>query len=255
MIKAMVVDNDFSARQRLKSFLMGLEDVRLVAEADNAGTALEAIQVATPDVIFLQIEIPGESVFNVLEQAVDPDRTSVVLISDSAKYAARAFETGAVDYLMRPFSEDRFMNALKKTRHFLAGRTTAATPRNGNGTDHLELANIDGRNRIVARSDGNVHFLKAASITWIGSEGNYVRLNLQGGRSYLIRQTMHEVERKLDPRLFLRIHRCAIVNLEAVRELKSCGDGEYLIVLHDGKELSLGQTYRGRVDDLLAYAL
>jgi two-component system LytT family response regulator len=252
----MVVDDELYARQKLKKFLASVDDIHLVAEADNGYTAIEAIHVANPDLLFLDIEMPGPSVFDLLNQAVDCSHTCLVFTTAYDRYAVRAFEAEATDFLLKPFDEDRFKKALAKARRFLERRPNPPQeniPVNGNGM--ADLAYVDHRNRFVARSGGKIIFLKPNEITWIEAAANYVRLNVRGGQSYLIRQTMHEIEHKLDSNMFLRIHRSVIVNIERVRELQPCGGGEYIIMLQDGKQLPLGRSYRPRMEQLLAQML
>lgn len=251
----MVADDELFARQKLKKFLSAVDDIQVVAEAENGFTAIEAINVAHPDLIFLDIEMPGPSAFDLISQAVDSTQTCLIFTTAYDRYAVRAFEAEATDFLLKPFDEERFHKSLPKARRFLERRPTAIPlEMNGlNGTS--DLAYVDQRNRFVARSGGKIIFFKPNEITWIEAAANYVRLNVRSGQSYLIRQTMHEIEHKLDAGMFLRIHRSIIVNIERVRELQPCGGGEYIVMLQDGKQLPLGRSYRPRMEQLLAQML
>jgi two-component system LytT family response regulator len=255
VIRAMVVDDELLARQKLKSFLSSVEDIHLVAEADNGYTAIEAIHVANPDLLFLDIEMPGPSAFDLLNQAVDCTRTCLIFTTAYVRHAVRAFEAEATDFLLKPFDEERFKKSLAKARRFLEARKPLPREEVIAASATADLAYVDQRNRFVARSGGKIIFLKPNEIIWIEAAANYVRLNVRGGQSYLIRQTMHEIEHKLDVNMFLRIHRSVIVNIERVRELQPCGGGEYIVMLQDGKQLPLGRSFRPRMEQLLAQML
>lgn len=248
MIKTIIAEDEAISTRKITSFLLNKPDVEIVAECDNGSDALECIRDLRPDLLFLDVEMPGPSGFQILEQVVDPSYTCVIFTTAFDRYAIKAFDEAAVDFLLKPFDQSRFDKAFERALRFIAQRPSLV--RNPDAPAGGDVAFLDSRNRFVVRASGRILFFRPSEINWIEAAANYVRIHLRTGATYLIRNTMQDMDKKLDPALFVRIHRSFIVNIERVRELEPCGGGEYLVKLQDGKSLPLGKAYRSRLKDL-----
>jgi two-component system LytT family response regulator len=256
MMRVMIADDEFFAREKLKRLLSGISDVAVVAEAEDGQATLDKVRSHHPDVLFLDVEMPGPSTFDILDQAVNADKTCVIFTTAFDRYAVRAFEAEATDFLLKPYDDHRFLKSLARARRFLEKRKAREEePVASEMASGEDLAFVDQRDRIVARISGRVIFLKPAEIMWIDAAANYVRLNVRGGQSYLVRQTMNEVQRRLLHNVFVRIHRSFIVNIERVREMRSNGAGDYSVILEGGKQLPLGRTYRAPLQHIMVQRL
>lgn len=215
-------------------------DVTIVAECRNGAEAVDAVREKQPDVLLLDVQMPGCDGFDVVELLGD-DAPVIIFITAYDQYAIRAFEVQAVDYLLKPFTDERFELAMARAKEMLRTRTD----------DRAKLARLTQAHRaytqrFMVRSAGRIVFLKAGEIDWIEAADYYARLHA-GSASYLIRESMNELQKTLDPDRFVRIHRSVIVNLDRVREMKPMLRGEHLVILRDGRELRMS---RGRRDEL-----
>jgi two-component system LytT family response regulator len=201
--------------------------------------------------------MPGGDGFAVLRKLTAEERPLVIFITAYDQHALKAFEVHAVDYLLKPFEDDRFKQALYRLRDALRSRETASLSekvdsliaRFGEGAPEPE--GEGGLNdRILVKSSGEIIFLKPTEIDWIEAEGDYMKFHV-GGKSHLMRETMARLEARLDPKHFVRIHRSTIVNLDRVRKLSPSFVGEYAVVLHDGTKLKLSRGYQERLQKLL----
>jgi two-component system, LytTR family, response regulator len=226
-IRALVVDDEPLARKNLTVLLGRAADVEIVGECDSGAGALEAIRSNRPDLVFLDVQMPECDGFDVLELLGGEVPAAVVFVTAHDKYALKAFEAGALDYLLKPFDNARFQRALERARERVAQR-------------HAKSSKPD---RIVVKSTGSVVFVKVGEIDWIEAADYYACLHT-GKKSYLLRRSMAELEHDLDEARFCRIHRSAIVNLDRVRELRFGRDGEYEVSLEDGTSLRLSRRYR-----------
>jgi two-component system LytT family response regulator len=254
MIRAMIVDDEPLARERIRTLLEAEDGIEVVAECGDGLSAVSAIEHERPDLLFLDIQMPEMDGFHVLESAIgSPASPAVIFVTAYDKYALRAFDVHALDYLLKPFDRERFSRAVARAREFLKRE------RKGELDERLLalLADIKPEprslQRLVIKSSGRVFFIKAEEIDWIESASNYVRLHA-GRESHLMRETMGALESKLDPKKFLRASRSAIVNIEKIKELHPLFRGEYEIVLHTGARLTLGRAYRERLQELLGHA-
>jgi len=245
-IRALVVDDEPVARDRLVRLLEQQDDVDLVGQCSNGLETVTAIEQLAPDLVFLDVQMPEMDGFEVV-RALDAGRVpAVVFVTAFDEYAVRAFEVHALDYLLKPFSSVRFRATLAHARDQLdrhrAGdlgrRLLELAPTLWNKTDAPKSAE-----RLLVRSTGRVHFVRTADIDWCEAAGNYVRLHV-GEESYLFRETMNGLESKLDPQHFVRIHRKTIVNVERIEELRSSLGGECTIHLRNGARLTLSRGYR-----------
>jgi two-component system LytT family response regulator len=243
-MRVLIADDEPLACERLRTLLASERDIELVGEFNDGRSAAEAIRRLTPDLVFLDIQMPEMDGFAVLDALSVPP--AVIFVTAFDQFAIRAFEVCALDYLLKPFDKDRFRKAL--------GRARAECERRS-GTDlgaRLQslLAELRERkqyvDRLVVRAGGRVLFLKTAELDYIESAGNYLRLH-SGAEEYLYRETMARMEAMLDPARFARIQRSTIVNVERVKELHPLFRGDYAVVLRDGRRLTLARAYRDRL--------
>jgi two-component system LytT family response regulator len=213
-----------------------------------------AIERASPDLLFLDVQMPELEGFELL-RAVGPSYApAIVFVTAYDEYALRAFEVRAVDYLLKPFSAERFRSALTHARAQLTQRHATTI-----GRQILDLLpeirrSSPGRDRIVVKSSGRIYFVRIADIDWCEAAGNYVRLHV-GQQTHLVRDTMAHIEADLDPAQFVRIHRSAIVNVDRIQELQSSFGGEYVVLLRGGTRLTLSRGYRDGLQERLGRAL
>jgi two-component system LytT family response regulator len=249
-LRVIIADDEVLARERIRSLLAREADVEVVAECRDGHETIAAVRRFRPQLLFLDVEMPEVDGFGVLH-ALGPDNLPVVIFTTAYnQYAVQAFEMHALDYLLKPFTQERFGAALRRARVHLE---------EDKGHDFAErlltlLSDIQREpkalDRLVIKSGGRVIFLKAEEIDWVEAAANYVCLHV-GKESHLLRDTMNSFEAKIDPQRFMRIHRSIIVNLEKIRALQPCNNGEYIVILENGKELSLSRSYRDRLEALL----
>jgi two-component system LytT family response regulator len=249
-MRALVVDDEPMARERVLSLLQHEDDVEVVGECSDGEQAIAAIQHHAPDLVFLDVQMPGVDGFGVI-QAIGAERMPIVVfITAYDEYALKAFEVHAADYLLKPFGRDRFQETLKHARESLDRRRAGDL-----GRRLLALVNdikpeTPKLDRLVVKSGGRVFFLRTEEIDWIEAAGNYVRLHL-AAESHLFRETMNRMESRLDSRRFARIHRSRIVNTERIKELQPWFNGEYVVVLRNGTRLPLSRGYRDKLQEQL----
>jgi two-component system LytT family response regulator len=245
-IRTMIVDDEPLACERIRMLLHGEPELEIISECRNGKDALQAIEKLKPDLVFLDVQMPELTGFEVLDR-LDPARMPVVIfVTAYDQYALKAFEVSALDYLLKPFDRERFKRALDRARAELERRTTGAV-----NEKVLRLLSEMQRSKkyvdkLIVRAGGRVLFLRADEIDWIEAAGNYVRLHA-GKEEYLYRETMTKLEEQLNPDRFARIHRSTIVNIERIKELQPWFRGDYIILLRDNSKLILSRTYRGRL--------
>ena len=253
-IRALIVDDERLARKRLRTLLAEDRDVEIVGECADGAEAVMAIERDAPDLLFLDVQMPELDGFAVLE-AVGPDKMpSVVFVTAYDRYALRAFEVHALDYLLKPFDEERFQNALQRAKEQLRSESAGALEQRLMALLETFKAGQTHVDRLLVKASGRVLFLKTDEIDWIEASGNYVRLHV-GRESYLFRETMNAMEAKLDPAKFLRIHRSTLVNSDRIKEMQPWFSGEHVILLRDGTELRLSRGYRERFEERLKSTL
>ena len=245
-IRALVVDDEPLARARLRQLLEQDGDIRLLGECADGVEAIAAIRDRRPDLVFLDVQMPEKSGFDVLA-ALDPaERPAVVFVTAHDHHAIHAFEVNALDYLLKPFDEDRFRRTLARAKAALATDPHDLHRRTLALIEELKGPRRPPVDRLMIREAGRLFFLRTDEIDWIESEGNYVRLHA-GGASHQLRETLSRLESQLDPGRFLRIHRSTIVNLDRVKEIQPLFHGEHRVLLADGTELTLSRGYRDRL--------
>jgi two-component system LytT family response regulator len=240
-LRVVIVDDEPLVRSGMRSLLDEASDVVIVAEARNGVEAVDAIRTHNPDVVFLDVQMPGMTGFDVLS-ALEPDtRPWIVFVTAYDEYAIRAFDVHALDYVLKPFDAERFRLALSRARARIAdsqGKSIA-----------LEALIAELRpakryaDRLLLKHDGSVVVVLAADIDWIEAADNYVKVHARNGR-YMVRESIKAMESKLDPADFARVHRSAIVNLARVRAMDPSAAGEYTITLTTGQRVTLSRGYR-----------
>lgn len=240
-LRAIIVEDEPLARERLRSLIAVESGVAVVAEADNARAAAMLIRQLEPDVMFLDVEMPEVNGLEFLRQLPGETLPVVIFTTAHAQYALDAFGVNAADYLVKPLDEQRVTRAIDRAKRLIAGGR-AAPGRAGTM-----------RSRLAVRHRGEIIFIKAAQVDWISAEGNYARLH-SGEASYLLREPLQSIEASLDPAMFLRVHRSAIVNIDRVRKLATTDAGAS-IILSTGAAVPLGPSYRGRLEEIFGYKL
>ncbi len=248
-LRALVVDDETLARQRIRHLLRRATDIEVVGECANGLLAVKAIEDLTPDLVFLDIQMPELDGFGVVE-AVGPDHMPPTLfITAYDQHALQAFEVHALDYLLKPFSPERFHQALERARHWCTQKKTEKGP-------DLEALMAGLRqerpwvDRLLVRLGDRHILVRTAALQWIEAEDNYVRLHIEG-TSHLLRQTMTGLLARLDPAQFRRIHRSAIVNLDCIKEFQPWTGGDHLVIMRDGTRLTLSRTFREQFGEWL----
>src|SRR5262249_44916292 len=243
-LRALVVDDEAPARRTLQLLLANHPDVELVGECATGPDALETIDRTEPDLLFLDVHLPGFSGFELLQRLKTERPPTVIFVTAYEEHAVRAFDASAADYLLKPFDDERFDRALERAKARVRQRDLEQLP-----PRRLQTP-IPFLDRLAIRGSGRIFFVRVAEIHWIEASDYYVQVHLHG-RAHLLRERMHHLEARLDPRRFVRIHRSAIVNIERVKELQPFFHGEYSVLLEDGTRLKLSRTYRDRLELLL----
>ncbi len=247
-LRVMVVDDEPLVRERVRSLAMTTQDVVVVAEAGNGLVALERIQSDNPDVLLLDVELPELGGFGVIS-ALEPERVPIVIfITAYEQYALAAFDAGAVDYLLKPITPERFARAMARARERLHQRTLAGQQALVDAAAVLDRSN-GRRVRFVVRSGKTHEIIHVTRIDWIDAADNYLRLHV-GNRSYMVRGTLKQAEEDLDPAHFVRIHRSALVRVERIVSIKRQEAGWYIIELTGGARLRTSRQYLDRVREL-----
>jgi two-component system, LytTR family, response regulator len=242
--RVVVVDDEPLARRRLKRLLAASGAATMVGEAGDGLTAVACINELRPDVVLLDVQMPELDGFGVVSR-LTPPAPLIIFLTAFDRYAIRAFEVHAVDYLLKPVSRERLADALSHARGRLASRED---DRDANVAALIEsLARRPGVTRLPVRSEGRVELVDVGAIDWIEAADNYVVLHA-GGRTHVLRETLARLEQRLDPEEFVRIHRSAIVRLDRVVRLESASRGDYDVTLRDGTRLTLSRTCRGRLE-------
>jgi two-component system LytT family response regulator len=249
-IRTIISDDEPLAREKLRILLASEAGIRIVAECRDGRQTINALQTYKPDLLLLDIQMPGADGFQVLSSIPADNMPLVVFTTAYDQYAIRAFEIHAVDYLLKPFDHERLHKAIERTRtEFLKTTDREMTQRI---LDLLADTKAESRvaNRLVIKAAGRVVFLDLEEIDWVEAAANYVKLHV-GKESYLLREAIGHISQRLDPDRFLRIHRSTIVNVRRIKELQPCNSGEYILVLKDGKELSCSRGYRTGLHHLI----
>lgn len=228
MITTLLVDDEPLARKRMRTLLRDYDDVIVSGEAGDGEEALRAIESLQPQLMFLDVQMPGLGGFEVVERMDEANRPLIVFVTAFEQYALDAFRASAAQYLLKPVDREELQKAMARVRQLIAAPLQ----------------------RVAVKSRGRTFLFRVDQIDWIEAAGNYVRLHI-GRERHLLRETMTGIEEKLDQRRFVRIHRSAIVNLERVRELQPTSHGDFTVILRDETRLTLSRVYRDRVEPFL----
>ncbi len=249
MISVLVVDDEPPARRRILALLAKHPDIEVVGECGNGREAIAAIRDRKPDLVFLDVQMPEIGGLDVVEALGSAAMPLFVFATAYDEYALKAFEAHALDYLLKPFEEERFERTLERARVHLH---RAGAEREDERLRSLVRA-LRGENRLErlpVRVGLRTRLVELDDVDYMEARANYVRLHA-GERSYLVRDTLSGLEARLDPTRFLRIHRSLIVNLARVQEVESLFAGEYVLFLRGGARLTSGRTYRGSLQAAL----
>lgn len=249
-IRTLIVDDELLARQRIISLLADQVDVHVVGECANGADAVAAIIKHRPDLVFLDIQMPEVSGFDVVA-TIGADRMPVVVFATAYdQYAVRAFDVHAIDYLLKPYESDRFYKALDRARNAVKQRRSGKS--GGDLKPMLADLRAEGKlaDRIAVKSAGRIRLVEIADIDWVESAGNYVTLHV-GETKHLLRETMRKAVDRLAPHGFVRIHRTAIVNTARIKELQPLYAGDYHVLLTTGARLTLSRRYKAVLGHLL----
>lgn len=236
-LRVVLVDDEPPARDLLRAYVKARSDLELTGEADSGDSAFEVIERAAPDVVLLDVQMPAGDGFSVLERLASRgiELPLVILVTAYDRYAVRAFEVHAVDFLPKPVTRERFDEAIARCRE----RTW---PSVAEVERFLEDALHRPPQRLLVRERRRIVPVPVEAIDWIEADGDYVRVHA-GGRSHLLEKTLKELDRLLAPRGFARIHRGAVVNLNRIRELRPLGSARYALLLRDGTRLTVSRSY------------
>jgi two-component system LytT family response regulator len=249
-IRVLLVDDEPLARSMLREMLQGDPHVDIIGESCNGQEAIEAIHHHSPDLLFLDVQMPEVGGFEVLSSLTSRPLPHVIFVTAYDQYAVRAFEVHAIDYLLKPFDQERFDVSWQRAKEVIMRE------RNG-GTDQRILALLEELKagnkyleRLVIKATGRIYFLETSEIDWIEAEGNYVSVH-SAKKTHLLRETISSLEAQLDPKQFVRIHRSSIVRIDRIQELQPWFHGEYRIILHDGTQLTLSRNHRENLQEAL----
>ena len=250
LIRVLLVDDEPLALSMMREMLQTDSQVEIVGESVNGREALNAIRALAPDLIFLDVQMPGLGGFEVLANLDESQTPYIIFVTAYDQYAVKAFEVHALDYLLKPFDQDRFNSCWQRAR------SRILSERNG-GMDQRILTLLEDLKagnkyleRLVIKAGGRIYFLDTNEIDWIEAEGNYVSVHT-AKKSHLLRETIGSLETQLDPKKFVRIHRSSIVRIASIRELQPWFHGEYRVNLENGTQLALSRNYRDKLQEAL----
>ena len=249
-IRVLLVDDEPLARSMLREMLQGDPQVDIVGESCNGREALEAIDLHSPDLLFLDVQMPEVGGFQLLSSLAKRPLPHVIFVTAYDQYAVRAFEVHALDYLLKPFDQERFDVSWRRAKEqIMRERDGGADQRILALLEELKAGN-KYLERLVVKAAGRIYFLETSEIDWIEAEGNYVSVH-SAKKAHLLRETISSLESQLDPKKFVRIHRSSIVRIDRIHELQPWFHGEYRIILQDGTQLTLSRNHRDKLQEAL----
>ncbi len=251
-IRILIIDDEPLARERIRAMLAGEEEVEIVGECGDGVEAVAAIRKTSPDLLFLDVQMPGMDGFGVLRQFRPEELPVVVFVTAYDRHALKAFEVHALDYLLKPFKQSRFREALQRAREALSNQRAGAASQGL--LELLARAKPEREfvSRIAVKTGERTLFLRTDRIDYVEAAGNYVVLH-SGKENHVVRETLAALEEKLAPKAFVRINRSTIVNVEQIKELQPLFKGEHVVVLHNGKQFSLTRGVR-ELEELLKFS-
>ncbi|HSE22326.1 MAG TPA: LytTR family DNA-binding domain-containing protein [Pyrinomonadaceae bacterium] len=256
-IRTLIVDDEPLARRNLRLLLEKDPQIEILEECRNGREAVRSIEQHAPDLVFLDIQMPEMDGFDVLEQVGAERMSAVVFVTAFDQYALKAFEVHALDYLLKPYDDTRFSQALKRAKSQIESREINKVSKRLLALleERESLREVGSRKptylkRLMVKLTNRVVLLKVEEIDWIEADGNYAKLHI-GAKSHLLREKMHDLEKQLDPDKFVRIHRSIIVNLNRIKELQPHFNGDYIVVLDNGRQLRLSRSRREQLESKL----
>jgi len=257
--KTLIVDDEPLARRTIRDLLEDDPSMEIIGECGSGPEAVNFIHEQPPDILFLDIQMPGMNGFEVLARIKHDRIPAVVFVTAFDQYALKAFEVHALDYLLKPFTDRRFKETLRQAKTNVEmkemnrlSQSLMALLKEHAGLQTDTLKRKSYLSRFMIKLGGRVVFINAAEVDWIAADNYYIKLHV-GGKSHLLRISMNELEEKLDPEKFLRIHRSTIINFDRVKELHQNPNGEYVVVLKNGTELKLSRSRRERLMELFMH--
>ena len=255
-IRAAIVDDEPFARERVRRLLADDADIEIVGEAGDGAEAVSVIKEKKPDLVFLDVQMPGLNGFDALAELAPEETPIVIFLTAYDSYAVRAFESAALDYVLKPFDEERFQKAVDRAKTHLRRQPNAESNQNevkidGRGSDAGVAFGLAGGflERVMVKKGSRVFFFKTDEIEWIEAYGNYVRLHFEKA-TYLLRETITNLETRLDPKKFARVHRSGLVNLDRIREMQPVFGGRSKLVLASGVQLTTSRRYNQKFSKL-----
>lgn len=250
-LRVLVVDDERPARARLTRLLGALADVDVVGEAESAAAAVSAIREGAPDLVFLDVQMPGADGFAVIETLAPDERPAVVFVTAHDDFAVRAFEVSALDYLLKPVDPARLAEAVERARRAARhGNASGRVDRLERLLRELDRAPARWLERVVVTEQGKTFFVPLEHVLWVEADRNYVVLHA-GTRSFTVRGTLAALEAKLDPARWVRINRSQVVRVDAIAHVEPWFHGEYHVVLRDGTKTTWSRRYLDRAEELL----
>lgn len=249
-ISALIVDDEALGRDLVRLMLAAHPDIQVVAECPDGEKALGAIKRHEPHLVFLDVKMPRLDGVGLLRKLPIENRPLVIFVTAHDEFALRALEGEALDYLLKPFDQERFDQTIRRVRTRLdqlaaakLGQSVQRYLASGAPAQSILPAREAAADRLVVRDRGSVYFVGTSEISWLEASGNYVAVHTKAGKTYLIHETMTAMEAKLDPAVFLRIHRSTLVNIGRIKQLEPHFNGEFVVVLDDGSRLKLSRSF------------
>jgi two-component system LytT family response regulator len=246
-LRALIVDDEPLARDRLRGLLAGEDSVEIVGECSNGTEAVAAIRNSPLDLVFLDVQMPGPDGLQVIRDLPPAHRPAVIFVTAHERFARDAFDVQAIDYLLKPFDRERLQTALRRVHEHLRARQTGFLEQKLETLFAEVPAPAKKNERFAVKADGRVVFLKPDEIIWVEAADNYVLLHLASSQ-LIVRETMSALEERFGTQNFVRVNRSALVNLDQIKELQPTFHGDYVVLLRDGTKLPLSRTLRGQLD-------
>lgn len=248
-IRSIIVDDEHLARERIRSLLTEHADVEVAGEFASGADALRDLPALAPDLLFLDVQMPGIDGFSLLQALPEEQRPAVIFVTAYDEHAIRAFEVDALDYLLKPFTKERFDRAIERVRaRYGAGGDLEYRMRLSNALKRMRIANR--LERLPVKTENGTSFIRIDDVDWAQAEGNYMRVHA-GGVCARLRETVEAFCERLPLEQFLRIHRSLVVNLDRIVRVEPWAHGEYVVVLRDGTKLKSGRAYSDSLRTLL----
>ena len=267
-IRTIIVDDEIPGRNALSAMLNPDPDIEIITECRNGLEAIMQIRQHTPDLVFLDVQMPGADGFQVIEEIGVEQMPVTVFVTAYDRHAIRAFSVRALDYLLKPFDHERFDNALLRAKNQVRQQSLGsmsekllellndlqgdpkATTMQKDDKAIFDYAEAKQPERLLIKSAGRIYFIKTEEIDWIEAMSEYVKLHV-GSKTHLMRETLQNLHAKLDPKKFLRIHRSTVVNIERIKDLQPLFKGEHVVTLESGTRLKSSRSYRSSLQKLI----